>query len=404
MVITLKLALRNIFRNSRRTWLTVGLIACGLATLMFTDAMVKGISQAMVQIATGTFLGEAQVHRTGFRENNDVDLFLPDTEELLQSLRELPTVKVAAPRILAGAMLASAQNVAGAMVYGIDPGAEAALGKIKQAMVQGEYLSGLLETEILLGDQLADLLEVEMGDRVVVTVSQSNGGELAQELFRVSGIFRFNDRMLDQNLAFINLSSGQRMLAIDNGVHEIALGFTQQKNTIFPWQQFNHDQLETLSWRELIPQLSGVLNMSDISALIVAGILFVLVSLGLINSMFMSIYERQYEFGVLLALGTRRSQLFCQILWEGFFLGILSALAGVVLGGGLSYWKAVTGIDYGNLEMSGVTLQEPIYLVLSWQQFTLMPLIIIVMTVTACIYPALHAARLVPTDAMRKTL
>lgn len=404
----LKLALRNVFRNGRRTALTVGLIACGLAALMFTDAMVKGMSHAMVNIATSTFLGQAQVHRQGYREHNDVDLYIGEGEQLLQALVATDVVAVAAPRVISGAMLASSENVAAAAVYGIEPIAEAKLGKLKNAMIQGEYLRGDLETELLLGDKLADLLEVELGDRVVVTVSQAQGGELSQELFRVSGMFRFNDRMLDQNLAFIGLGRGQKMLGIESGYHEVALRFNDEEERVFPWQQFNGDkfnsELETLGWQQLIPQLSGVLEMSNYSTLIVAGILFVLVSLGLINSMFMSIYERQYEFGVLLALGTRRSQLFWQILWEGFFIGLLSALVGLVFGGGISYWKSITGIDYSNLEMTGVTLQEPIYLILSWQQFTLMPLVILLMTICACIYPAVHAARLQPTEAMRKTL
>lgn len=413
-----KLALRNVFRNRRRTLLTVFLIACGLAALMFTDAMVRGMTRSMVNIATGTVLGQAQVHRQGFRRNYDVDLFISGSDAVVQALRQDPAVAVAAPRVISGAMLASSENVAAAMVYGIDPLAEARLGKLQQAMVQGQYLDSTAPTQLLLGYKLAQLLEVELGDRVVLTVSQIHGGDLSQELFRVSGVFRFNDRMLDQNLAFISIPRAQQLLGMSAadaeaggrqiGVHEIALRFNAATIPGFDWQRYNADwngvTLETLLWDKLIPQLSGVLEMSNYSTLIVAGILFVLVSLGLINSMFMSIYERQYEFGVLLALGTRRSHLFWQIVCEGFLLGAISAALGVVLGGGLSYWKAVTGFDYGQLEMSGVTLQEPIYLILHWGQFTWMPLVIVLMSVTACLYPALHGARLQPTRAMRKTL
>ena len=409
----LTLALRNVFRNKRRTLLTIGLIACGLAALMFTDAMVRGMTHSMVNIATGTLLGEAQVHRSGFRRNNDVDLFIAHGDSLLQALRADPAVAVAAPRVLSGAMLASSENVAAAMVYGVEGAAEAKLGKLQQALVAGTFLQGDSPNQLLIGTKLAQLLEVELGDRVVITVSQIHGGDLSQELFRVSGLFRFNDRLLDQNLAFVTLPRGRELLGMSNsvnskGLHEIALKWQAASDQAFDWQRYNGDwqgdTLETLGWEKLIPQLNGVLEMSNFSTLIVAGILFVLVSLGLINSMFMSIYERQYEFGVLLALGTRPVQLFWQIVYEGFFIGLLSALLGMVLGGLLSWWKVIAGIDYGNLEMSGVTLQEPIYLILHWTQFTWMPLVIVLMTVTASLYPAWHAARLQPTQAMRKTL
>ena len=134
-MLMLTLALRNVFRNSRRTLLTVGLIACGLAALMFTDAMVRGMSQSMVRIATGTLLGQAQIHRAGFRRNNDVDLYITHSDHLLQLLHDDPAVAVAAPRVITGAMLASSENVAAAMVYGVDGAAEAQLGKLQQAMV-----------------------------------------------------------------------------------------------------------------------------------------------------------------------------------------------------------------------------------------------------------------------------
>jgi len=412
----LQLALRNVFRNQRRTWLTVGLIACGLAALMFTDAMVRGMSRSMIQIATGTLLGDAQIHLQGYRQNDDVDLFIRHSDALVQSLRQDPAVKVAAPRVVTGAMLASSENVAAARVYGVEPAAEAQLGKLQLALVQGQYLGGEQATELLLGYQLAQLLTVELGDRVVITVSGIHGGELSQELFRVSGLFRFNDRLLDQNLAFINLPRARQLLGMQSGVQEIALQFNAPLDgrshepgaPVFDWAGYNGnwqgETLETLGWQKLIPELSGVLEITHYTTLIVAAILFVLVSLGLINSMFMSIYERQYEFGVLLALGTRRTQLFWQIVYEGVCIGIISALAGMLLGGLLCWWKALTGFDYRNLEMSGVTLQEPIYPVLHWSQFSVLPLVIVLMTVTACLYPAVHGARLQPTAALRKTL
>lgn len=404
--IVVRLANRSIFRNIRRTLLTVLLISCSLVAILFTDAFVRGMVSTMVKISTQTFLGEAQVHQQGFRATNDIDLYIEDTHTLFSKIAETEAIQAYAPRVISGAMTSSSDNVSAAIIYGVDSDKEAQVSKLKQAMVDGLYLSGK-ESEILLGQRLAELLEVSLGDRLVVTVSQAHGGDLSQALFRVSGIFSFNERNMDNGMAFINLSQAQELLNI-NGVHEIALRLQNlnqaDDKTLLFWQALNNEKLETLAWQDLVPQLSSMLAMTEYSTLIVSTILYVLVCLGLINTMFMSIFERQTEFGILLAIGTRPKQLFIQILLEGFLIGLLSLVLGLILAFIVCYWGSITGIDYTDLEMTGLTLNEPIYLILDTMSFIKMAFATLLVTILACIYPAVHAAKLQPSFAMRKTL
>ena len=400
------LAKRSIFSNSRRTLLTVLLISCSLAAILFTDAFVRGMVNTMVKISTQTFLGEGQIHQKGFLAANDIDLYIKDPARLFQQLDDIEAIQAYAPRVLTGAMTSSSENVASAIVYGVDAVKEAKVSKLKLAMTQGNYLSGI-DGEIILGEQLADLLEISLGDRLVITVSEAHGGDLSQALFRVSGLFSFNERTMDTGMAFINLSQGQSLLNI-SGVHEVALRLqhleqAEDKDLAF-WQILNNDEIETLSWQALIPQLSSMFAMTEYSTLIVSIIMYILVCLGLINTMFMSIFERQTEFGILLAIGTRSKQLFYQIMLEGFFIGLLSVVVGLFLAFIFCYWGAIVGIDYSAIEMSGMTLNEPIYLVLDATSFALMGSATLAVTLIACIYPALHAAGLQPSFAMRKTL
>ena len=210
---------------------------------------------------------------------------------------------------------------------------------------------------------------------------------------------------MDNGMAFINLSQGQKILNIE-GVHEIALrledlSYADDKSLSF-WQELNTEKLETLSWQDLVPQLSSMLAMTKYSTLIVSVIMYILVALGLINTMFMSIFERQTEFGILLAIGTRPKQLFLQIILEGLFIGMLSVFSGLILAFVICYWGSITGIDYSDIEMTGMTLNEPIYLILDTFSFVLMGVATLVIIVIACLYPAIHAARLQPSFAMRK--
>lgn len=401
-----RLAKRSIFRNTRRTLLTVLLISCSLAAILFTDAFVRGMVNTMVKISTQTFLGEGQIHQKGFREANDIDIYIKDTATLYRQLDEIDEIQAYAPRVLSGAMTSSSENVASAIIYGVDATKEAKVSKLKLAMTQGDYLSGV-DGEIIVGEQLADLLEVSLGDRLVVTVSEAHGGDLSQALFRVSGLFSFNERSMDIGMAFINLSQGQKLLNI-TGVHEVSLRLQNlnqaDDKTLAFWHNLNNKNIETLNWQELVPQLSSMLAMTEYSTLIVSVIMYILVCLGLINTMFMSIFERQTEFGILLAIGTRSKQLFYQIMLEGLFIGLLSVAVGLLLAFIFCYWGSIVGIDYSELEMSGLTLNEPIYLVLDATSFVLMGFATLAVTLISCIYPALHAARLQPSSAMRRTL
>ncbi len=404
MQLILRLAGRNIFRNTRRTALTILLIACGLAALLFTDSFVKGMVETMINISTKTFLGHGQVHHMDYRQSQDVDHYIKNTQVIYQVLNNSSDLQAYSPRTISGAMLSSSQNVTAARIYGVKAEQEAQVSLLKSAMIDGIYLSGK-SNEVIVGYDLAELLEIKLGDRLVVTVSAAHGGELSQELFRLSGIFKFNDRQMDKHLAFINLEKSQQVLNI-NGVHEIALRFNDVKasdnNQLALWQDIKQLELEALNWRELVPQLNGILKMTGFSTLIMSLIMFTLVVLGLINSMFMSIYERQQEFGVLLSLGTRPTQIFNQILTEGILIGLISAIFGLILGWGLSFWISIKGIDYGNLEMSGLTINEPIYSIIDGLAFMELALAIFVITTLSCIYPALHAAKLSPSFAMRK--
>jgi putative ABC transport system permease protein len=408
MKTTIQLALRNIFRNVRRTFLTVLLVSSGVVAMIFTDGLMIGMTELMVSKVTSTWLGDAQIHNINFRESMDAADTVDAPEAIYSALAAEPAIEAYAPRTFSGGMVASSNNVAPSVIYGVDPTAEARVSRLREALVEGEYLVSGSTSDILIGYKMAELLETQLGDRIVVTLSEAKTGELSQALFRVSGYLKFNDRVMDQQMAFVSLEAGQTMLNIGSSIHEIAIKLAPDPQSTFDIADLSarigNPDIEVLGWQELAPQIAGMLEVSDFSLWIIGAILFVLVSLGLINSMFMSIYERHYEFGVMLGLGTRSRGLFALICWEGILIGTLGVILGMFLGVLLSYWTSTTGIRFGEMEMSGIMLNEPIRTAFSIRQFTTIPAFVIGMTALACIIPAIHGARLRPADAMRRAL
>ena len=402
-----RLALRNLLRNTRRTVLTVLLIGCSLGALILTDAVMIGMVKVMVESLTTTFAGEAQVHRQGFRDNYDVDLYLPDSAAIEQQLEAEPTVAAYASRVISGGMITSSYNVTAGMIYGVNGPQEARVGKLAQAITKGEYLQGNA-SELLIGAPMAELLEVDIGDRIVLTLAEADSGELAQALFRVSGIFEFGVRELDANLVFIDLQRARQVLGLGNASHEIAIRFTAASaadldpNCIL--KTLNSGDIEALGWRALNKDVNAMLDMTGYSSFIVGAILFLLASLGVINSMFMSIYERIYEFGVAKAIGTRPRDLFRLILTEALLLALLSCVVGMLLGFGLGHWYGINGIPMGEMEVAGIAMNNNIPTVLAGYQFTTFPLYVILLTLLAALYPARFAAAIVPAEALHRSL
>lgn len=404
----LKLAWRNLLRNKRRSLIAGTAIGLGLASLIFVDGLIIGMVNNMIKAATSTFLGDGQIHRVGWRKTQEVELTVNGAEEIIQRLAEEPEVVNFAPRVLAMGMISSAANLSGVSVVGVGPKQEPALSRVDEALVEGTYFAADNPQDILIGQNLAETLEVGLGDRVVVTVAQAETGDLSQEMFRVSGIFNFNIKEMDKGMVFIRLSKAQALLGIPGQIHEIAVKFTDSRTGQNPdhpfWAKYSQDGNEALGWADLMPELHYALQLTDLSIYFMALILILVVAFSIINTLFMSLYERIFEFGILRAVGTRRGAMIRLVLFEAGALGAVSIVIGSFLGLILTFLFSRVGINYTGIEFAGVTFQEVIYPVLRAGQFIRYPLWILIFTVVIGLYPAIHAAKITPAEAMRKSL
>ncbi|RKU14907.1 hypothetical protein C6501_07445 [Candidatus Poribacteria bacterium] len=406
-LILIKLAWRNILRNKRRTIIASIAISIGLAALIFGDAFMIGMMDNLIKTATDSFIGDAQIHRQEFRDTREVSMTIQELDEVGANLAKEANVRYFTRRTFSTGMIASSANRSAINLIGVQPSTEKFLSQIDDAITEGVFFQKTNEHDIVIGSKLAEILEVELGDKVVVTVVQAKSGDYFQDWFRVSGIYYFADAAMNSGMAFVRLKKAQQMLAIGNNVHEIAIKFTsteygQDKQVPF-WETYSQHGNAALSWTEILPQLPKVFAMSEYSKYIMGIVLFGVVIFGIINTLFMSLYERMFEFGVLRAVGTRSFGMARIILFEAGALAIVSIVLGAILGFVLTTIFANVGIDYTGNEMMGVTVQEFIYPVLTIEQFTVYPLAVFIFTIIAGLYPAWHVAKMSPVDAMRRS-
>ena len=407
LLILIKLAWRNILRNKRRTLLASTAISIGLAALIFLDALMIGMFENMIKTATESFIGDAQIHRQGYRDSLEVSMTIEQPDKVTANLAKEANVQHFTRRTFVMGMIASAANKRAVNLVGIQPHTEKHLSQIDDAITEGVFFEGTNTQDIVIGSKLAENLEVTLGDKVVLTVVQAKTGEYFTEGFRVSGIYYFADAAMNSGMAFIRIRKAQQMLNINNRIHQIAIRFTSTsyaQNREFPfWENYSKHGNEALSWTDILPQLPRVFEISKYSKYIMGGILFGVVAFGIINTLFMSLYDRMFEFGVLRAVGTRSFGMARIMLFEAAALAIISIIFGGVLGYALVTIFGHFGLDFTGNEMMGVTLQEFIYPVIKIEQFITYPVSVFIFTIIAGLYPAWHLARMKPVDAMRRS-
>jgi ABC-type lipoprotein release transport system permease subunit len=406
----IKLAWRNILRNKRRTIIASIAIGIGLASLIMTDAVMKGMNSNMIKSATSSFMGEAQIHGSDFRETREVEKTVNTLGQVVEDLKAEPLVDKFTLRTLSMGMISSPANVSAIMLVGIDPAPEQALSKIDEAVKNGEgsFFEGEKSGDIVIGSKLAEVLEIGLGDRVVVTVAQAHTGDLNQELFRVSGIYHFDIKEMDTGMAFIRLPTAQQMLGIPNQVHQVAIKFKDIRTSLLTdipfWDTYSRYENEAVSWGTILPQLKAVSQMTVISVIILVIILGGVVMFGIINALFMSLYERMFEFAVLRAVGTRPGGVRKLIIFEAGAMAIISIIIGVILGFIATMIFTQTGIDYRGIEFAGATIHEMIYPEMTVWQFIFYPIGVIIFTMLVGLYPAWVGGRMHIASALRKSL
>ena len=401
-----KLAWRNLWRNRMRTWLSALVIAIGLVALIFLDTMMVGMNTNMVKNATDSLMGHAQMHALGFRDEHEVNLTINNLDESLVQLREHPDLTFLSQRVLTQAMLSSAGGGEPVFTLGIDPAAEHLLSKFDEAIIEGEYLDSVSANKMILGWKVAEKLELVLGDRLVLTAVDAESSEMAQVLFRLSGIFKTGEEQMDGSMVLVPRQTLQKMLKLEGRIHQIALRYknlTQEGIPLRPLTKpAESSGNELLLWTELMPSLYMITQMTDLSMAIMGIILFLIIALGVTNTLLMGLYERMFEFGIIKSIGTTPWQSARLMLYEAVCLGFLSIVVGLILAVFVIAIFAFYGIDYTGIEFSGVTFQEKIYPSFKWERLVIYPFLSMGFTLLAAVYPAFKLWYMLPIEALRK--
>jgi putative ABC transport system permease protein len=403
----LRLAWRNLWRNPRRTFLTLSAVSFAAIVLVFMVAMQLGGYGAMIRGAIGVFTGDLQVQAEGFHAKPRLRTAITDASAVEARVAAVPGVTAVASRAESFALVSSPTRTYGALVVGVEPAREPGVSSVPRTIRKGRYLSGPTAEEAVVGQALASNLSLSVGNEITI-LGQGLDGSLAVAALKVVGIFSSGTPDLDRQMVEMPLRVFQSSFLLGDRAHTI-VARTRDLEAVpgvaaaIGKTLAGRGGLVVLRWDQLLAGLKqGIAMDAAVGWFLYTALVFV-VTFSILNTFLMSVLERTREFGVLLALGTRPKLLGRVVLLESVLLLLLGLALGTLLGAGVTAYASIHGIAFSSSEelLAQWSMPSRLYPRLDLLSLTLGPTAILLATVVAALFPARRIRGLRPVDAMR---
>ncbi|HSA59914.1 MAG TPA: FtsX-like permease family protein [bacterium] len=406
MRIFLSLALRNMFRNKKRSLITLAAVSFGLTALIFLRGFVFGAQAQMVQNITTSLTSDAQIVPAALENIYNTNGYIEDPEAIRRILRKDARIQDFAERVIAGGIVSSATNSIATFVVGFDPEAETRIGS-RRDVVRGRLMTLEDGHAAAIGDKMREILGVDIGDKIVVT-TQDYYGALAGEAFTLVGTFESGNDQIDNGTVMVLKSSAQRMMSLEHRVSKFAMRIEPKGAVMSVVQSLRSampsKDLKVLTWEELIPMMAQLINFQNGMIFVVVVIVLTVVAAGILNTLMMSIVERTREFGLMMAMGTKPGQVILLVALESFFITALGAVVGTALGVALTAYMGHVGIDLSRFvsTFSNFLIGAHVFPKVDWLYLAIFLAVVMGSNVAVSLYPAWRASRLDPVEAMRQ--
>lgn len=409
MPIEIKMAWRNIWRNARRSVLTILAIIFATMLLVFMLSFQFGSYDIMIDTAVKIHTGHVQVQAEDYRDKMDIRLVVPDPGAVDDIIKDIPDIEAYTSRANAFSLVSSSDRTYGVLLTGIDPEKEAAVSTLKELVRRGEYLEQSDTDKALLGELLARNLKVDIGDELIV-LGQGRDGSIAATVLTVKGIFSSGQDKFDRNSVQMPLEYFQDVFSMRGSVHEVVVVGNSLKKVTKTKEELeagvrnidNDGNLAVLDWMELMPGIIQSIKLDLVSGLIMYVILIVVVAFSILNTFLMAIFERTREFGVLIAIGMTPGRLMRSLFLESMTITLIGIILGIISGSLITWYYQVHGIMISGASelLSQYGLPERMYPQLSVLSLSVGTGIVLIITILTAIYPILKVRRLKPVEAM----
>jgi ABC-type lipoprotein release transport system permease subunit len=404
----LTLAFRNLWRNRRRTLLTLSAMVVSAALLILALGVFSGMFKDMLSSATEQYHGHLVLAQPEYHLRRDLFAHLPVAITDQAFLANEAEIIGSSPRLRSFGLLSRKDSSQPVELLGVVPGRERQVTTLQNQLTLGHYPAENTGNSALIGQGLARKMRVAPGDELVF-VTQAADGSIGNDLLIVSGIFATGDSRHDNNLVLAPLAWLQKVLVLPGRIHEVAMvvadpmvatDVADRLETLLP------KDLEILTWGDLLPEMREVIAAYDVSRMIIVTILYLATGLGILNTFFMSVMERTREFGILMAQGMRPWTVRGLVLLETLLLGCIALSIGLFCGAAMTLYMQQVGIDLSDyitsVTYAGGTILPRLHAVFETGNFLVPAGMLLLVSLLAGFLPANRAARLDPVSAVRE--
>jgi len=404
-----RLAWKNIWRNRRRTIITLTAIAFSIMLVQALHNLSFGVYAGMVDSGVRAGTGHIAVYRNHYLESRDETLLFKDGS-LVDDISQIDGVEQVLPRLYIPALAQSSRESRGVLLIGVDPARERQINPFLQTLSADDMIRSADSRDAVIGVRLLNELQIRPGQKFVVT-AQHEDGSLHSELLRVRGVVRSGMKDIDSSLILVGRERAALLTGNPGMVHELAViladaGLEAAVHRQIAEKLPKDRDILAVNWEEAMPNLANAIKLDYASQKFIFMIILLIVAIGVVNTLLMSVMERMREFGVILAMGSRPMTLRCMIMLEAIILGLLAAAIGTVLGSLATWYLVTVGIDLADfvpetLEFGGVVF-DPVMRA-EWDPAWMfrIAVYVICLTLLAATYPAIKAGRTTPVEGMR---
>jgi len=399
-----RIALRNSFRQKRRTTLTVLTMLGGFVMASVSIAWSDGSYANIINMFTRNRTGHIQIHHKGYLDRPSLYKTIDNYQPVGRSIDTIEHVESWAPRIYASGLASVGDRSSGARLIGIDPTRENRTTSFDKQVDSGRGLSPQPAHEALLGEGLARTLKAGPGDEVVI-VSQGADGSIANDLYKVVGLVSTGDAMEDRTALYLHLAEAEDLLVLENRVHEIAIvldDIDQVDNVVAAIDSTIHrPELRTVPWPVFAKSFYSAMQADRRGTWVSLFIIMLVVSVGVLNTVLMTVLERTREYGVLRAVGTAPSELFRMVMIEVMIMATVSVVLGCGIAYAANYALSTHGIPLPTPITYGGMIWDRMYTIINAHSYYIPALCVFVSAAVTAVMPASRAAHVAPAKAMR---
>lgn len=404
MKLYLILAWRNVWRNRRRSLITMASVFFAIVLAIVMRSATSGVYENMIHNLVSFSSGYIQIHHQGYWNEQSIENSFTESEQLVSDLASTGISNIV-PRFETFALISSGSKTRGVAVVCIHPDLESEVTGIDKKVESGR-LPGINENGVAIGKGVAALLGAGLGDTLVM-IGQGYQANSAAALLPVKAIVSLGSPQLDENMIYLPLDYGRRVFSADTLLTSLSIMIPSSYDLETYMNKIvsvvDTGRYEVMTWKQMMPDLNQFIEADSAGHYITVSVLYLVISFGLLGTMLMMTRERMREFGILIAIGMKKRILAGSVMAEILIISLLGALAGIAASIPLIAYFRFNPIRFsGQLEEAYKRYGfEPImYFSAEERIFITQAIIVLVITLVLAVYPFVKILRIKPIEAI----